>query len=81
MTRSGARWAQVLERSQIFLLQFLFVALLFAMWEAAVASKLAPAIIYGQPSSIFLKLIASLRDGSLLRHSWVTFEGASGWAF
>jgi NitT/TauT family transport system permease protein len=77
VTTSGARWATVLERSRIFLLQFLFVALLFAMWEAAVASKLAPAIIYGQPSSIFLKLIVSLKDGSLLRHSWVTFEEAA----
>src|SRR4051812_34806180 len=74
---TGARWAQMQERGRILLLQFLFIAFLLAAWEIAVASRLAPAIIYGQPSSIFLKLIATLKDGSLLRHSWVTFEEAT----
>ncbi len=67
----------MLARGRIFMLQFLFVVFLLAAWELAVASGFAPAIIYGQPSSIFFKLIASLEDGSLLRHSWVTFEEAT----
>lgn len=60
-------------------LQILFVAALLAAWEAAVRLGWAPVILYGQPSSIFRKLVASLADGTLARHSWVTFvEAATG---
>jgi NitT/TauT family transport system permease protein len=77
VSATAARWFSMLARGRIFLLQFLFIALLLAAWELAVASGLAPAILYGKPSSIFWKLIESLKDGSLLRHSWVTFEEAT----
>jgi NitT/TauT family transport system permease protein len=78
---SATRWPQLQARGRIFLLQFLFVATLLGLWEFAVASGFAPAFLYGQPSSIFLKLIATLKDGTLLQHSWVTFEEASAGFF
>jgi NitT/TauT family transport system permease protein len=67
------------EGATIFVLQVLFVAALLGLWELAVRLGWAPVILYGQPSSIFGKFLASLQDGSLLRHSWVTFlEAAAG---
>ena len=64
---------------RILALQIIFVAALLGLWEAAVRLGWAPVFLYGQPSSIFGKLVASLADGSLLRNSWVTFvEAATG---
>jgi NitT/TauT family transport system permease protein len=60
-------------------LQIAFVAALLGAWEGVVGLGWAPAILYGRPSAIFGKLLASLADGSLLRNSWVTFiEAAIG---
>ena len=57
-------------------LQVAVVAGIFVLWEIAVRSTLLPAILYGTPSGIFGKLVASLHDGTLLRHCWVTFTEA-----
>ena len=58
-------------------LQVAFVLALFLLWEGAVRAGLAPAILYGQPSSIWAKFLGSLADGSLARNSWVTFYEAT----
>ena len=69
------------EGLRIVVLQVVFVAALLGLWEAVVRLGWARVILYGQPSSIFWKLVASLADGSLLRHSWVTFlEASAGFA-
>ena len=61
---------------RVLALQVAVVVAIFALWEIAVRSALLPAILYGTPSGIFGKLVASLQDGTLLRHCWVTFTEA-----
>jgi NitT/TauT family transport system permease protein len=61
----------------ILALQVAFVASLLALWELAVATGLARVVLYGQPSSIWRKFVETLLDGTLLRHSWVTFVEAA----
>jgi NitT/TauT family transport system permease protein len=78
--RAARRW-RAPAGGRILALQVLFIAAIFAAWEAVVAVGWLPAILYGRPSLIFGKLISSLADGTLLRDSWVTFiEAASGFA-
>ncbi|RTL52144.1 MAG: ABC transporter permease [Bradyrhizobiaceae bacterium] len=62
--------------ARVFLLQCAFVAVLLLLWEIAVRTGIAPAYLYGQPSGIWLKAVSSIKSGSLLRDSWVTFEEA-----
>lgn len=61
----------------ILALQVGFVAAILLAWELAVASGFARVILYGQPSAIFRKFLETAADGSLLRHSWVTFVEAT----
>lgn len=61
----------------ILALQVAFVAALLGAWEIAVRTGFAPLVLYGQPSAIWRKFLASAADGSLLRHSWVTFVEAT----
>jgi NitT/TauT family transport system permease protein len=71
--RPANRWD-----GRVVLLQCAVIAAILLVWEVAVRSGLAPAYLYGQPSGIWLKAVASLGSGSLLRDSWVTFEEAVG---
>jgi NitT/TauT family transport system permease protein len=74
--RGEARRTGGPEHARVLALQVAVIAGLFLLWEGAVRVKLLPAILYGQPSGIWLKLVASLADGTLERNCWVTFEEA-----
>ena len=63
-------------KPRVLLLQTGLVAALLLLWEGAVRAGLLPAYLYGQPSGIWGKLLASLADGTLPRDSWVTFTEA-----
>jgi len=52
---------------------------LFAAWEMAVRSGLAPVYLYGQPSGILQKAITLAKDGELFVHLGLTaFEAVTG---
>jgi NitT/TauT family transport system permease protein len=74
--RGEARRTGGSEHARVLALQVAVIAGLFLLWEGAVRVKLLPAILYGQPSGIWLKLVVSLADGTLERNCWVTFEEA-----
>lgn len=61
----------------ILVLQVALVAALLGAWEIAVRTGLAPVVLYGQPSAIWRKFLATLADGSLARHCRVTFVEAT----
>ena len=71
-----ARPARSRAGARILLLQSAVVLGLLLLWEGVVRSGVAPAYLYGQPSGVWIKFLAGLADGSLLRNCWVTFEEA-----
>ncbi|HTW25800.1 MAG TPA: ABC transporter permease [Acetobacteraceae bacterium] len=52
--------------------QLALLALLLGLWEWATRTGAASAFLYGSPSAIAADLVASLRDGSLLRDMAIT---------
>lgn len=57
---------------RIHVYQILLVLGLLVLWEVLVRTGVAPVYLYGQPTLIFAKGVALLREGELLPHVGVT---------
>ena len=55
-------------------LQVGLVGLLLVAWEATVRAGLADPFFFGEPSEVVFYVAATLLDGSLLYHGWVTLS-------
>ncbi len=68
-------------RLAVLLAQLLLLALLLCLWEWGTRRAAMNAFLFGSPSGIWAALVASLRDGSLLRDTYVTgLETLAGFA-
>jgi NitT/TauT family transport system permease protein len=66
-------------RSRIVFYQIICIVGLFAIWEAAVRTGVAPVYLYGQPSGILQKATALAKEGELFVHLGLTaFEAVTG---